>query len=229
MALHLSKNMFLCGIFGNIQFVIVSTIAMFFYSGGTAINPSTTGYSFWSNFFSDLGRIKSYSGALNTISCIMFVILFFIWGFAIIIFYIGLPSIFTESRNGKWTCFIGSIWAFIGGIAAIGVAFTPNDIIPLEHFIFAATLYFAIMLAEFCTAIAIFLTKRFPKKYAFSLLISAILLLFYIIIIIIGPLFLTPEWLETYVVGQKMSFYGFIIALGATAYGAWKLSDKSAV
>lgn len=225
---NLQKIAFLYGIFGNIQFVIVSTIAMFFYPGGTAINPLTSGYSFWANFFSDLGRTKTYSDALNTVSYVLFSILFLVWGLAIIALFIGLPSIITESRKGKWISIVGGIFAIICGIAGIGVVLTPADIVPFAHFLWAATLYLAMMFTEFFIAFAIFLTKRFPKKYAIFSLISAILLLIYIITMISGPLPMTQEWLEIYVVGQKMIFYGFIAAVGATAYGAWKLSGKSA-
>ena len=46
---------FLLGMFGMVQLVILTSIAMFFYAGGTRLNPSAPGYSFWANWFSDLG------------------------------------------------------------------------------------------------------------------------------------------------------------------------------
>ena len=41
-----------------LQFIIFSTIAMFFYTGGTKINPDVSHYSFWANYFSDLGLMN---------------------------------------------------------------------------------------------------------------------------------------------------------------------------
>ena len=44
---------------GCIQFVVLTVIAMVFYPGGTHGDPTTKGYSFFRNFFSDLGFIHS--------------------------------------------------------------------------------------------------------------------------------------------------------------------------
>ena len=49
------------GLFGPIQFIVLSTVAMFYYGGGTAWNHDALGYTFWQNFLSDLGRTVSYS------------------------------------------------------------------------------------------------------------------------------------------------------------------------
>ena len=52
-------------IVGSIQFIILTFIAMIFYEGGTYIDSSTTGYLFWHNYFSDLGRTVAHSGISN--------------------------------------------------------------------------------------------------------------------------------------------------------------------
>ena len=60
------------GSIGCIEFVIFSTIAMFFYGRGTSWDKSAEGYTFWHNVLSDLGRTISYSGVPNTVSSPMF-------------------------------------------------------------------------------------------------------------------------------------------------------------
>lgn len=65
---------FLFGMLGVVQYAILTSIAMFFYAGGTALNPNTSGYTFWANFFSDLGRTRAWSGRNNTISLIIWII-----------------------------------------------------------------------------------------------------------------------------------------------------------
>jgi len=225
---HFQKKVFVFGMFGSIQFIILSTIAMFFYAGGTQINSASPGYSFWYNYFSDLGLTITYSGAPNTIPLILFVTFFFVWGASIIALFISFPSLFRESRGGKWISIVGVPFAIIVGIGIIGLVVNPGDIAPLEHSIWALIHYLALMVVEICTAVAIFLSKQFPKKYGLFLLISAILILISILIILNGPLiFLTPAWLATYVVGQKVITYTFLAAIGVTAYGAWKLSVTS--
>ena len=88
---------FLLGMFGMVQLVILTSIAMFFYAGGTRLNPSAPGYSFWANWFSDLGRTKGYSGKDNTVSMIIFIIATSVRGISLIITAIALPYFFREN------------------------------------------------------------------------------------------------------------------------------------
>jgi len=217
------------GIFGIILWIILSTIAMFFYPGGTEINPSTLGYSFWSNYISDLGRTVTYSGAPNSISQILFTVFTVIYGFTTFVFFIALLSIFTESRSGKWISIIGGIFAGISAIGAFCLAFAPSDVYPELHGLFSGVTYLAAIFLVIFIVIEIFLTKKLPQKYAFLLLISVILTFIAMIVLFTGPkVIVAPEWLEIYVVGQKVLTYVSLAAFGATAYGAWKLSGKSA-
>lgn len=55
-------------ILGILQLLILSLVAMFFYTGGTLNDPHSLGYSFCLNKFSDLGMSISYSGKSNWIS-----------------------------------------------------------------------------------------------------------------------------------------------------------------
>jgi hypothetical protein len=215
--------------FGSIQWVILSTIAMFFYPGGTQNDPSASGYTFWSNYFSDLGTTIAYSGEPNTVSQILFATWLFLWAFCIITFFIALPPLFAESRKGKWMSTIGAIFASISGIGTICVVFAPGNLYPELHFLFAGVLYLAIMLTEFFAAFAIYSTQKFSRKYANFLLISALITLVALTVALIGPKVPeAPSWLEVYVVCQKVITYLLLAAIGATAYGAWKLSsDKN--
>lgn len=57
----------------NISFLILTTIAMLVYPGGIESDPTTVGYLFFTNFFSDLGRIIAFSGTSNLASRSLFV------------------------------------------------------------------------------------------------------------------------------------------------------------
>ena len=81
-------------IIGCIQFIILTSIAMIFYKGGTYIDPSTSHYVFWNNYFSDLGRTVAHSGISNTFSFILFTVTLSIWGTFQIPFYIIFPNYF---------------------------------------------------------------------------------------------------------------------------------------
>ena len=65
-------------------FVILNILAMVFYPGGNIHDQDQIGYAFTKNFFSDLGTTVSYSGAHNTVSCILFNTSLCICGFTFI-------------------------------------------------------------------------------------------------------------------------------------------------
>ncbi|HMF30245.1 MAG TPA: hypothetical protein VKK79_02430, partial [Candidatus Lokiarchaeia archaeon] len=127
------KKAFLFGIFGNIQDIIISTIAMFFYAGGTSTDPTTRGYSFWLNMFSDLGRTVTYSGVPNTISNILLAVYACIWGISTGVLFIALPPLFAESCKGRWTSCLAVLFALIGASTLAGVTFVPEDVYPIIH------------------------------------------------------------------------------------------------
>ncbi|MHA1933530.1 MAG: hypothetical protein ACW96X_13380, partial [Promethearchaeota archaeon] len=60
------KAIYILSMVGCFQFVILTAIAMLFYKGGTYIDHFSSGYIFWQNYFSDLGRIVAHSGIQNT-------------------------------------------------------------------------------------------------------------------------------------------------------------------
>ncbi|MHA1475851.1 MAG: hypothetical protein ACTSQ5_11780, partial [Promethearchaeota archaeon] len=59
-------------ILGIFQFLILSSLAMVFYSGGNINDPNSLRYAFFLNKFSDLGMTVSYNGKSNWISFCLF-------------------------------------------------------------------------------------------------------------------------------------------------------------
>jgi len=57
----------------SIASVALAGIAMLLYPGGTLHDPSTTGYSFFQNFLSDLGGTVAWGGQPNYLSAFLFV------------------------------------------------------------------------------------------------------------------------------------------------------------
>ena len=51
--------------FAIIAFIVFNILAILTYPGGTLHNQSTSGYSFFHNFLSDLGRFISWNGSHN--------------------------------------------------------------------------------------------------------------------------------------------------------------------
>ncbi|MHA2131448.1 MAG: hypothetical protein ACW99L_15900, partial [Promethearchaeota archaeon] len=67
-----------------IQFLILVNVAILFYPGGTFNDPFTSGYSLWSNLFSDLGRFIAHSGESNIITFLIYNVSLFIMGLLLI-------------------------------------------------------------------------------------------------------------------------------------------------
>ena len=65
--LHTQSRRFLAAAINAILFFILSSLAMLAYPGGTATDTTRPGYSFLTNFFSDLGRTRSLSNQPNPV------------------------------------------------------------------------------------------------------------------------------------------------------------------
>jgi len=118
---------------GILQFIVLTSVAMLFYTGGTYVDPEAPGYSFWANYLSDLGRTKAHSGKDNTISRLLFNAALIVGGITTIFFALAMPYFFTETRIERWFCKIGSLFLIMMGISTIGLVFVPWDLYFYEH------------------------------------------------------------------------------------------------
>ncbi|MFX0028006.1 MAG: hypothetical protein ACFE8B_02260 [Candidatus Hermodarchaeota archaeon] len=218
----MKKWLFALEIFGCIQFIIITAIAMGFYKGGTYIDSTTSNYLFWNNYFSDLGRTIAHSGLPNTISFILFTITLSLWGLLQIPFYLMLPSLFKDLKRIKKFAITGSILGVFTGIFYVGIAFTPSDVTNLAHNIFVFLGFSSIFLSIIFYAIVTFKDKSYSNLYAITFTISAIILGNYFMILAFIPNSLTTIGLYIYVVGQKFMIYTLLICGIIQGIGAIK-------
>ena len=73
-----------------IIFVVLTAVGMLIYPGGTEADHSTAGYSFFQNFFSDLGRTEAWSGESNPISMGLFIAALSLAGAMLAMFLVNL-------------------------------------------------------------------------------------------------------------------------------------------
>lgn len=209
-----------------IQFVILTSVAMLFYTGGTHIDSNAPGYSFWHNFFSDLGRTKAYSGRDNTISYVIFIITFSVYGSGFIFFAIALPYFFTETKSEKWLSIIVSFFFILTGILYVGIAFTPGDIYYNAHVTFVQISGLTGLIGLILYIIVIFKSKAYPNRYAFILLILLVASNIYMVLTVFAvPLqdITSANELIIWTAGQKIMIYLNLICSFIILYGAWKL------
>ncbi|MFX1392563.1 MAG: hypothetical protein ACFFAH_03215 [Promethearchaeota archaeon] len=211
-------------IIGIIQFFLLTLIAMLFYAGGTLINPNAPGYSFWTNWFSDLGRTKAYSGKDNTVSYIIFTITLSVLGISLITFAIAFPYFFKENSLEKWLSIIGSISLVIRGILVVGIALTPWDIYFYEHVTFDRISGWFSLIGWIFIAIVLYHNKEFPDRIAYILIISIVV---GTTISVTTNLFgvwppTNTEELMLFTAGQKIRIYFTNVCGLYIYYGIWK-------
>ncbi|MFX1500097.1 MAG: hypothetical protein ACFFDH_03935 [Promethearchaeota archaeon] len=211
---------FIIVIFGSVQFIILTFIAMFFYKGGTYINSSTSHYIFWYNYFSDLGRYISHSGVLNLVSFILFTTTLALWGISQIPFYIAFLRFFIESKNLKKIAYISSIFGVLTGIYYVGIAFTPSDLIDNLHDLFVFLGFSSIFICMSLYSIVIYKVEKYPNFYANILIISTIILgIYFTTLFLIQNINLTTRLIIS-VVGQKIMIYTLLVSCIIQGCGA---------
>lgn len=217
---------FILGIFACIQTVVLTILAMFFYAGGTVRDPTNPGYSFWGNYFSDLGRTVGFSGQSNLISMILFTITLCIMVPLSIPFFLAIFHFFRENTFEKRLSTIGSIFGILSALLMLGVAFTPWDLYEQAHNSFARASFIASLIMAVIYSIIILHNKTYPNRYAFAFITFVIFMGIHLVLIFFVVDYSTEEGYIIYATTQKIMVYSFFFCFMFQAYGAWKF-EKS--
>jgi hypothetical protein len=222
------KTAFQIVITGCITFVVATVIAMLTYAGGTRNDPASIGYSFFTNFFSDLGRTVAYSGAPNMISTLLFSGALIFAGAGLALFFVAFTQFFTHTRWTRILSIIGSVFGVGAGICFIGIAFTPTDLASSLHGRFVLWAFGLFPLAVICYIPVILKRDEYPNIYAFSFIAFAVLLILYFALLQLGPRTTTPDGLMIQATGQKIIVYASIVSIFFQAWGALRVNSHAA-
>lgn len=205
---------------GCILFVVLTALAMLVYPGGTVTDPTTSGYSFFTNFFSDLGRTETRSGQPNLVAAVLFFIALTGAGAALIAFFLAFAGYFTRTRLDRVLAWLGTFAGVLAGVCFIGVAFTPANLAGAWHnqFVFAA--FEAFTVATIVYFILLLRAPDYPKRYAAVFGVFALLLVLYLGLLFLGPKTRTPEGLLIQATGQKIIVYASIVSVLIQSLGA---------
>jgi hypothetical protein len=216
------RRAFLFNIFGCIQFIIITFIAMFYYEGGTYTDPLSEGYQFWYNYFSDLGRIVAHSGNLNIISFVLFTITLSVWGVTQIPFYFVFQDFFKRNRKMRILSILGSFFGIFTGFFFIGIAFTPSDTIGFLHNFFVFLGFGSVFISISLFTITLFQKEGYPRSYAIVLASTSFILIIYYLALFLVPSNMSSTVLFIYVSGQKIIIYTLLICEIYQGYGVLK-------
>ena len=215
---------FVLTVAGCVQFVVLTLVAMVLYPGGTVADPTTRGYSFFHNFFSDLGRTHTPAGQPNSASFLLFTVALALAGAGLILFFVASLRFFTASRPARWLSRLGCLFGIASGSGLIGVAFAPADQSLGIHGWFVLLAFQAFLPAVLAFLAAILLSKGYPRRYALVYLAYAVLLAGYVILLRAGPSSATPGGLVVQAAGQKVIVYAGIGCVLIQAWGARRLA-----
>jgi len=185
-------------------FFTCNIIAMFYYPGGTIQDPDSSGYDFFRNFLSQLGRIKAYTtdDFGNQLSNL---VSFRIWssgmavtGVIFLIYYSYLPTFFNKKLS-----ILGSFLAVISSVCFIGTGITPGDVIVHlsdkqgnilntisifeMHVFFANNIFYFAFPSALIYSYIIYNSDKINKIYGLGYYLFSFCLLIYILILIYGP------------------------------------------
>jgi hypothetical membrane protein len=149
------------------------------YSGGTMLNRKTTGYSFYDNFFSDLGRLVSWSGAGNGTAMLLFSGSLVLLALSLVPFFWFLP-LHAPDRAGLLR--VAAAVGLVSTMAMIGVGLTPYDRMNGPHNTALALWLATSLIAVSLHAAALATSRETPQWYALLSILVALLLAAYAVL-----------------------------------------------
>ncbi|MCP4762886.1 MAG: DUF998 domain-containing protein [archaeon] len=177
----IKENGYILGVIGCIQYIVITGIAMLFYSGGSHTDPNTVGYTFFGNYFSDLGLSIAINGELNIISSVLYIFATVFYGCSLIPFSLLLGSVL--SGEGKKNVFgrFGLIFGCIAGFGTFLYGITPDS--AGLHNLGVMIGYLGTFLMYLLFGIALLKDDTYSKSHGLLFLIAAII---YFVTLIIG-------------------------------------------
>lgn len=197
------------GIFGGIQFIIITAIIMVIYPGG---------YNFFLNSFSQLGQAVTNSVPTPQ-NWFLFAFASTLVAACSIPFWLAIRTIFTSTKRLLYIGWLGTILGFLAAIFVSSLAIFAMDVFPSLHGYSTYAFFFFISSAIIVYTIAILLNKDYENLYAIIGIIVAILAYTYLI----GMIFNVP-YIESAAM-QKVAVYGLILWSAFQGYKLLKVFD----
>lgn len=200
-------------------------LAIIFYKGGTMNDPSSLGYSFTHNFFSDLGRYKPE----NMISLVLFALALGICGIIFNIYFYYFLKLFPQKNIYHQMAKIGCVAGMLGGLCFIAVGLTPTNTIVGPHIFFANWAFRLFLIASLLLSIALYRDDRFNRLYFIGYSLFALLIFIYVLILELAPSPSESDFALMFnVVSQKAIVLVFIFSVFFQTFGNLKIiSNKT--
>lgn len=211
-------------VFATVQFVVFTLLGMRLYPGGAKFDHATRSYSFFGNFFSDLGASVTHAGLDNSASRALFVLALGGVGVGLLAF---APSWrFIAERRGHpgrvhWTVWAGYVTEICGSgsalcFAGVGLVAWNLHLALHNHLV---RLAFSLLLGFVAGLTSVQLANRWPSAYVRANAAYLVLLSAYVYLLFRGPSLEVPSGFAFQVVAQKVIAYASILNLGLQGLG----------
>ena len=158
--------LFSLSIVGMLQALMLLPVSIITYTGGSAVDPNSPGFSLLHNFLSDLGRTIAYSGNLNPVSSFVFNISLFLTGVLLIPYFVAHPKLFQGTRESLWFSILGSVIGVLFALTFVGGALTPSDLFMEIHLMFGALAFVLGLPIVVFHTFSILSSPIYPNRYA---------------------------------------------------------------
>ena len=155
---------------------VLTTVAMFLYPGGTLLNPSTHGYSFFQNSLSDLGSTVAWGGQPNSRAAQFLILGSGILALAGIGCFVAFVQVYSCSRITSWLARSAGAAGLLSCAGLIGASLTPEDRNVALHGRFTLLAFGAFLVAILLFAWATALNDRFPRRVPIGWVVLALVL-----------------------------------------------------
>lgn len=136
-----------------VQFVVLTTIAMQVYAGGTVWDPWAHGYAFGGNFLSELGATRAWSGHDNHASMVLFSLALGTLGAAFVMFAGAWRGFAFARRRGVALGVAAQVFGTLSGLCFIAVAVTPVNLALQAHNMFVVCAFGLLLGYAVCTTL----------------------------------------------------------------------------
>lgn len=192
------------------------------YPGGTIHDRATEGYSFWYNYFSDLGRTRSWNGAPNALSSRLFQAGLVTVGISLGAYFLVLPAIF-RNAEARFLAVVASVMGLMAAASYIGIALNPLNVNYRLHTVFVRVGFIAFLAMSLFYTLSILNEPGYPRHYARAFAVFSLILGVQVAIMLFGPRsWSSPGALLLQASAQKVVVYAEMLCMVYQGVGAWR-------
>lgn len=172
---------------GVLAFIVLTVVSVAFYPGGTYRDRTTTGYSFFRNFLSDLGMPQAWDSRPNPIGAALFVSAEILLAIAVAAFFVGFVRLSSASTRARGWSRAAAAAAVVACLAILVAGLTPANRFQTIHVEAALLVFRASFVATAFLAVAIARHGRFSRAAVTAGILLPVALAGYIGVLELGP------------------------------------------